>query len=93
MNYPPLQLPLDQGAPDPLLNGNVPSDEDPGRSSNSSIYSAIRFALLLVIAYFLVQKAGELVSHISWDMLGIGLALFLPVAYMIAVARREPYGE
>lgn len=60
------------------------------------VYPVIRIgiaAFILWMVYLAVNGAHELLSHVSWDLLGIGLCLIIPVAYMIAVARRERYGD
>lgn len=60
------------------------------------VYPVIRIgivAFILWMVYLAVNGAHELLSHVSWDLLGIGLCLIIPIAYMIAVARRERYGD
>jgi|AGTN01.1.fsa_nt_gi hypothetical protein len=60
------------------------------------VYPVIRIAIVAFVmwmVYLAVKGAHESLSHVSWDLLGIGLCLIIPIAYMIAVARRERYGD
>jgi|AGTN01.1.fsa_nt_gi hypothetical protein len=50
-------------------------------------------ALVIWMAYVAINGLHHFLSNISWDWIGIGLALMIPIGYSIAVSRREIYGD